>query len=76
VYPDARRRVAMRGDSATRCTVVYIPAGRDYFAAEPVTHTTDGFNRAQRGEPDTGTRILAPGESFSCTMQIAVHTLP
>ncbi len=72
-YPDARYRVLVRGDSALPFTVVYIPAGSDYIALEPVTHMTDAFNRAERGETATGTRVLAPGESFSCTMEIAVH---
>ena len=31
---------------------------------------TDAFNRAARGERDTGTRYLRPGEARSCTMRI------
>jgi len=31
---------------------------------------TDAFNRAARGERGTGTRILPPGASFSCTMRL------
>jgi galactose mutarotase-like enzyme len=33
---------------------------------------TDAFNRAAAGQPDTGTRLLAPGATFSCTMRISV----
>jgi aldose 1-epimerase len=50
--------------------VVYVPPDRDFFAVEPVTHMTDAFNRAARGERDTGTRHLAPGASRCCTMRI------
>jgi galactose mutarotase-like enzyme len=32
---------------------------------------TDAFNRASE-DRDTGTRVLAPGASFSCTMSISV----
>jgi hypothetical protein len=33
---------------------------------------TDAFNRADNGESETGTRVLAPGDRFSCTMQLCV----
>ena len=59
-----------------RFLVVYAPARGDAIALEPATHMTDAFNRAARGERDTGTRTLRPGAAFSCTMEIAVHRLP
>lgn len=62
-------------DSACRWLVVYAPAGRDFVALEPVTHETDAFNRHAAGETQTGTRVLAPGAAFSCTMRIAVAAL-
>jgi aldose 1-epimerase len=62
-------------DAACGHLVVYAPAGRGFVAVEPVTHQTDAFNRAARGERDTGTRVLAPGQAFSCTMRITVHPL-
>jgi hypothetical protein len=37
---------------------------------------TDAFNWHADGESGTGTRILPPGASFSCTMRIVAHTLP
>ena len=49
-------------------------ADRDYLAVEPVTHMTDAFNRAARGERDTGTRWLGPGDERSCTMRIVATT--
>jgi aldose 1-epimerase len=51
---------------------VFVPPGRDFLAVEPVTHMTDAFNRAARGERDTGTRWLGPGDARSCTMRIVV----
>jgi aldose 1-epimerase len=75
---DAQRglRTTIAGDSATPFLVVYIPADRDFLAVEPVTHMTDAFNRHARGERDTGTRLLAPGAAFSCTMRIMAQALP
>jgi len=75
---DESRRLdmALTADRAATFLVVYAPARGDAIALEPATHMTDAFNRAARGERDTGTRTLRPGAAFSCTMEIAVHRLP
>jgi aldose 1-epimerase len=75
---DADRRIAitLRADRAAGFLVVYAPESKDFLALEPVTHMTDAFNRAARGERGTGTRTLRPGGAFSCTMQIGVRLLP
>jgi len=75
---DAVRRlvVTIAADRAAGFLVVYIPPGRDFLAIEPVTHMTDAFNRAERGEKGTGARVLDAGAAFSCTMRISVHALP
>jgi aldose 1-epimerase len=74
---DAQRNLAVtvEGDTSTTFLVVFIPPGRDFLALEPVTHMTDAFNRAARGESGTGTRMLPPGGAFSCTMRIVVRPL-
>jgi aldose 1-epimerase len=71
-WPDRKLAVAIGADAACGHLVVFVPEGRDFLAIEPVTHMTDAFNRANAGERDTGTRVLAPGASFSCTMHISV----
>jgi aldose 1-epimerase len=74
--PEHRCEVTIAADRACSFLVVYVPGARDTIALEPVTHVTDAFNRAGRGERDTGTRVLEPGATFSCTMQICVRTWP
>ena len=69
-WPNRKLRVTIEADRSCAHLVVYIPSDRDYFAIEPVTHMTDAFNRAARGERDTGTRRLAPGASRCVTMRI------
>jgi aldose 1-epimerase len=69
----APRVITLRGDNACPYFVAYIPPHHTFLAIEPVTQMTDAFNRAERGDTDTGTRVLAPGESFSCTMEILVR---
>ena len=75
---DEERSIAvnLRADRSLGFLVVYAPEAGDFIALEPVTHMTDAFNRAARGERDTGTRVLAPGAVFSCTMEIEVRPLP
>lgn len=67
----ARATIALDADSALAFVVVYTPPDGDFVAVEPVTHETDAFNRSAAGARGTGTRILPPGASFSCTMRIA-----
>jgi len=71
-WPDRKLAAAISADAACSHLVVFIPEGRDVLAIEPVTHMTDAFNRADAGERDTGTRVLAPGASFSCTMRVSI----
>jgi aldose 1-epimerase len=71
-WPERGLSAAIAADAACTHLVVYVPPGRGYLAVEPVTHMTDAFNRADAGQPDTGTRVLAPGATFSCTMRISV----
>lgn len=65
---------AISADAACDHLVVFVPPDRDFLAIEPVTHMTDAFNRAAAGAPSTGTRLLAPGATFSCTMRISVSS--
>ena len=69
-WPARALAVAIDADRALDRRVVFVPPGRDYLAFEPATHMTDAFNRAERGETGTGTRLLPPGAAFSCTMRL------
>lgn len=75
IQPTTGMKATVGADSTCDRLVVYAPAQRDFVAVEPVSHETDAFNRAARGAPDTGTRILAPGASFGCTMRVTVEPL-
>jgi len=74
-WPERGLGVSIEADAACGHLVVYVPRGADQLAIEPVTHMTDAFNRAAAGKVDTGTRVLAPGETFSCTMRLSVSPL-
>jgi aldose 1-epimerase len=49
---------------------LYIPPGRNFFCAEPVSHMPGAIQRS--GEKGTGLRHLAPGESLRVWMKISV----
>jgi len=51
--------------------VVHQPAGAPYVCIEPVSHTADAFNLHARHVPDTGTRLLAPGQVLEGGMSLA-----
>jgi aldose 1-epimerase len=74
-WPERALQVALGADRACDHLVVFVPPGRDFLAIEPVTHMTDAFNRHAAGEPATGTRMLAPGAAFSCTMRLRAAPL-
>lgn len=52
-------------------TVVYAPAGADFFCVEPVSHMTDAVNRAEPTDV-TGLRWLAPDEIWETQVRFAV----
>ena len=74
-WPDRGVAASIAADPACGHLVVYVPRASDHLAVEPVTHMTDAFNRADAGERDTGTRVLAPAQTFSCTMRLSVSPL-
>ena len=68
--------VTLRADAPCRHLVVYTPHDRRSIALEPVSHVTDAFNRAARGDADTGMLLLEPGARIACTMRIDATPLP
>jgi aldose 1-epimerase len=74
-WPARGLSAEIAAEAACDYLVVFVPSdkseGKSFFAVEPVTHMTDAFNRAGE-DRNTGTRVLAPGACFSCTMSISV----
>jgi len=63
-WPESGITLELEADPLFGHLVVYIPPGRELFCVEPVSHVNDGFNLAERGVPDTGVRVLAPGATL------------
>jgi aldose 1-epimerase len=43
------------------------------IALEPISHATDGFNLMARGVPNTGVKVLHPGETMSGAMRLKLE---
>ena len=71
--PEDGLRLIMTAEPPLDFLVVYTPPGRPFVCAEPVSHVTDAFNLAAAGRTDTGTRILAPGETLHATVTLSVE---
>lgn len=69
-WPERAARLLLDADAPLGFLVVYSPAGRDYFCAEPVSHCTDAFNLAAQGRGDTGMLTLQAGASVSAIVRL------
>jgi aldose 1-epimerase len=69
----ATHRVQITASDACRNIVVYAPNdGRNFIALEPVTNINNAFALHTQGVANTGTRMLARGESFEISMTISI----
>ncbi len=74
-WPSRGLRARLTAEGPTEHAVIFVPEGQRFFCVEPVTNMNDAFNRADQGEAGTGTVVLAPGESLSFEMKIAIEPL-
>lgn len=68
-WPEWNARLTMTAESPLDFLVVYTPPNQDYFCVEPVSNTTDAFNGFAAGRTDTGTKLLAPGETLTAVAE-------
>ena len=59
--------------SATCTHLVFFNPPKPYFAMEPVVNANNGVNLYAQGDPTSGIRLLAPGESLEATFEIHVE---
>lgn len=65
VWPSRGMALEMTASPSLRHSVVYSPAGMDFFCVEPVTHMTDAVNRA-----DDDMDWLPPGATLSAWVRL------
>lgn len=74
-YPQSQIQISYECSDLLRHLCLFTPAGKPFFAVEPLTHGLNGFNLFAAGEPQTGVHVLAPGEGIEATFTIAVENL-
>lgn len=68
-WPESNVRMRLRCSDELGHVVIYTPRSSDgspdeFVCIEPVSMINDGFNLLQRGQPNTGVRVLKPGETL------------
>lgn len=61
-WPRAGVTLTLEATEPLRHLVLYSPEGEDFFAVEPVSNATNGFNLLASGVPGHGVVVLQPGE--------------
>jgi aldose 1-epimerase len=64
-FPDSNFDVRMIAEYVFEQILLYAPQGKPFFAVEPMTNASDGFNLAAANIPGSGVFILQPGEEKS-----------
>lgn len=82
-WPERDLAVTLHADAVFSHVVIFTPRDKPHLAIEPVSHMTDAFNRhaaaGHRATPgldtETGTAILAPGQSLAGGISLRPSTL-
>ena len=74
-WPETKTRLELSADGVFKFLVVFVPQGRDFFCAEPVSNCTDAFNLADQGRTDTGMTVLKPGKTLRAAMRLAPESI-
>ena len=69
-WPERDAGLVITADPPVDFLIVFTPPGADFFCVEPVSTCADAFNLQAAGREDSGTRILAPGESLSARARL------
>jgi aldose 1-epimerase len=72
VWPKARVRAEVTCEPPLRHLVLYTPPGQPFFALEPVSNANNGFNLLADGVPDSGVRILEPGQTMAASFRLRI----
>jgi len=74
-WPRAGVTLTLEATEPLRHLVLYSPEGEDFFAVEPVSNATNGFNLLASGVPGHGAVILQPGELLQGEFSLSVSAI-
>ncbi|HEX2907879.1 MAG TPA: hypothetical protein VHO69_13505 [Phototrophicaceae bacterium] len=72
-YPQWNLQLAMYSDPVFQHTLIYAPEGKPFFAVEPMTNASDGFNLYKDNIPGSGIFVLLPGEEKAGMVRLRVR---
>jgi aldose 1-epimerase len=72
-WPGSGVRARVACDPPLDHLILFAPAGKPFFALEPVSNANNGFNLAEIGDPDAGVRVLEPGESLHAVLRLTIE---
>ena len=75
VWPESKVKVVMHASSNMSHLVLFSPPGKPFFALEPQSQMTDGFNFLAQGEEKTGVALVPPGGELSVWFSLTVEKL-
>ena len=75
VWPESKVKVVMHASSNMSHLVLFSPPGKPFFALEPQSQMTDGFNFLAKGEEKTGVALVPPGGELSVWFSLTVEKL-
>lgn len=72
VYTHPNIELTMYSDPDFEHILIFAPEGKPFFAVEPMTNASDGFNLWANGINGSGVFVLQPGESNTASVQLGV----
>lgn len=69
-WPGSGVRAEIECEPPLRHVILFTPPGKPYFALEPVSNANNGFNLLAGGDPDSGVRVLEPGQTMAASFRI------
>lgn len=73
-WPRSGVRASVRCEPPLDHLILFAPPGKPFFALEPVSHSNNGFNLAALGDPDSGVRVLGPGDQLRAVFRLTIES--
>lgn len=74
-YPAYGATLEMYADDLFKHILLFAPEGQPYYAVEPMTNVSDGFNLFAKGIEGTGVFVLQPGEKKEAVVELVTNKL-
>ncbi len=72
-YPQYQTTLEMYADPLFEHILLYAPEGQPFYAVEPMTNVSDGFNLFANHIDNSGIFILQPGEEKTATVHLVTN---